>query len=52
MISKAEKKLFILQNPVDLYKKDKLIMIPKDGAEIAFDTKTAGHYEDLLTWKN
>lgn len=52
MISKAEKKLFILQNPVDLYKKDKLIMIPKDGAEIAFDTKTAGHYEDLLTWQN
>ncbi|MDE6284992.1 MAG: hypothetical protein K2M17_04530 [Bacilli bacterium] len=52
MISKAEKKLYILQDPVGLYKKDILSMIPKDGAEIAFDTKTAGHYEELLTWAN
>ena len=52
MISKAEKKLYILQDPVGLYKKDILSMIPKDGAEITFDTKTAGHFEELLTWEN
>lgn len=52
MISKAEKKLFILQDPVGLYKKDVLSMIPKDGAEITFDTKTAGNFEELLTWTN
>lgn len=52
MISKVEKKLFILQDPVGLYKKDILSMIPKDGAEITFDTKTAGNFEELLTWAN
>ena len=52
MISKAEKKLFIIQDPVGLYKKDMLNMIPKDGAEITFDTKTAGDFEELLTWIN
>lgn len=52
MISKTEKKLFIMQDPVGLYKKDILSMIPKDGAEIIFDTKTAGNFEELLTWIN
>ena len=52
MISKIEKKLFVLQDPVGLYKKDVLSMIPKDGAEITFDTKTAGNFEELLTWVN
>ncbi len=52
MISKVEKKLFVLQDPVGLYKKDILNMIPKDGAEITFDTKTAGIFEELLTWAN
>ncbi len=52
MISKIEKKLFVLQDPVGLYKKDILSMIPKDGAEITFDTKTAGNFEELLTWAN
>ncbi len=52
MISKGEKKLFVLQDPVGLYKKDVLSMIPKNGAEIIFDTKTAGKFEELLTWAN
>lgn len=52
MISKVEKKLFIIQDPVGLYKSDILSMVPKDGAEITFDTKTAGNFEELLTWTN
>ena len=52
MISKAEKKLFVLQDPVGLYKKDVLSMIPKDGAEITFDTETSGTFEELLSWAN
>ncbi len=51
-ISKQDKKLFIMQDPVGLYKRDMIDMIPRDGAEITFDTKTSGHYEELLTWVN
>lgn len=51
-ISKAEKKLFIIQDPVGLYKQDIIDMIPKNGAEIIFDIKTAGKFEELLSWKN
>ncbi len=51
-ISKNDKKLFIIQDPVGLYKDDKIEMIPKDGAEIAFDTDKAGIFEDLLSWTN
>ncbi|MBQ5563081.1 MAG: DUF3883 domain-containing protein [Clostridia bacterium] len=52
MISKTEKKLFLIQDPVGLYKKDLIEMIPKDGADITFSTKKAevGNFEELLTW--
>ena len=50
MISKAEKKLFIIQDPVGLYKRDLLSMIPKDGAEITFSTEHCGTFEELLSW--
>lgn len=52
MISKAEKKLFLIQDPVGLYKKDLIEMIPKDGADITFSTNNAevGNFEELLTW--
>mgnify|MGYP002767343776 FL=1 len=50
MISKSEKKLYIIQDPVGLYKKDIIDMVPKDGADITFETETAGNYEELLTW--
>ena len=50
MISKKEKKLFIMQNPVGLYKNDVIQMIPKNGAEITFDVLSAGYFEELLTW--
>ncbi len=52
MISKAEKKLFLMQDPVGLYKRDLIDMIPKDGADITFSTHKVevGSFEELLTW--
>jgi Restriction endonuclease BpuJI - N terminal/Domain of unknown function (DUF3883) len=50
MLSKFEKKLFIIQNPVGQYKKDNLKMSPRDGADIIFNEKT-GNWENLLLWK-
>ena len=50
MISKNEKKLYIIQDPVGLYKRDIIEMNPKDGADITFDVKTAGKFEELLLW--
>lgn len=51
-ISKKEKKLFIIQDPVQLYKNDMLEMIPRDGAEIVFDVHKSGQFEELLAWAN
>lgn len=53
MLSKTERKLFLLQDPVGMYKKDMINMVPtNDGAEITFDPKVVGKFEELLTWKN
>jgi hypothetical protein len=52
LLSKNEKKLFLLQDPVGLYKNDKIDMIPDNGADIIFDPKQVGQFEELLTWKN
>lgn len=52
LLSKTERKLFLLQDPVGLYKQDKIDMIPADGADITFDPKQVGQFEELLTWKN
>ena len=51
LLSKAERQLFLLQDPVGLYKNDKIDMIPSDGADITFDPKKVGQFEELLTWK-
>mgnify|MGYP000992898049 CR=1 FL=1 len=53
LLSKHSKKLFIIQDPVGLYKKDTGVieMIPRNGVEISFKD-AAGHYEELLTWIN
>lgn len=51
-LSKTERKLFLLQDPVGLYKNDKIDMIPSDGADITFNPKEVGRFEELLTWKN
>lgn len=52
MLSKTERKLFLLQDPVGLYKKDLIDMVPSDGADITFDPKKIGEFEELLTWKS
>lgn len=52
LLSKKERKLFLLQDPVGLYKADKIDMIPSDGADITFDPSKIGEFEELLTWKN
>jgi Ca2+-binding EF-hand superfamily protein len=52
MVSKVQRKLFLIQDPVGLYKKDLLQMNPKDGADIVFDTNSSGHFEELLSWAN
>ena len=51
LLSKNERKLFLLQDPVGLYKKDMIDMIPSDGADITFDPSKVGKFEELLTWK-
>lgn len=50
MLSEKEKLLFILRNPVALYKSDKIEAQPRDGMEITFSTE---HFEPtkLLSWK-
>ena len=52
LLSKKEKKLFLIQDPVGLYKADKIEMVPSDGADITFDPTKVGEYVELLTWKN
>ena len=42
LLSKKERKLFLLQDPVGLYKNDKINMVPNDGADITFDTNIVG----------
>ena len=49
MISKAEIKLFILRNPVKLFKEDLIDISPRDGMEITF-REASGNYEELLAW--
>ena len=50
MLSEKEKILFILRNPVALYKTDRIEAEPRDGMEITFSTE---HFEptQLLSWK-
>ena len=52
LLSKTERTLFLLQDPVGLYKQDLIDMVPSDGADITFDPKQVGQYEELLTWRN
>lgn len=52
LLSKSERKLFLLQDPVGLYKKDLIDMVPGDGADITFDPQRVGRFEELLTWAN
>lgn len=49
MISKHERKLFVLKNPVGKYKSDQIKMSPRNGADIIF-TEKSGEWSELLIW--
>ena len=51
MISKYERKLFVLKNPVAKYKSDQIKMTPRNGADITFN-ENSGEWEELLIWNN
>ena len=51
LLSKHSRKLFIIQDPVGLYKQDLIQMIPRDGADVSFGND-AGTEEELLSWAN
>ena len=50
MLSEKDKTLFILRNPVSLYKTDQIEAIPRDGMEISF-TEDNFKPTELLVWK-
>ena len=49
MISKHERKLFILKDPVGKYKNEQIKMTPRNGADIIF-TEKSGDWNELLIW--
>lgn len=51
MVSKRNIKLFIMCNPVNLFKQDLIDIAVRDGMEIIFKEQ-AGKYEELLAWTN
>lgn len=51
MVSKRNIKLFIMCNPVNLFKQDLIDIAARDGMEITFKEQ-AGQYEELLAWTN
>ncbi len=50
MLSEQDKLLYVLRNPVSLYKTDKIDAEPRNGMEISFSTDLFKPTE-LLTWK-
>ena len=50
MISSGEMYLYLLKNPVAMYKSDKITMIPKDGADLGF-TEAACDKVKLMIWQ-
>jgi len=50
MISKKDKVLYILRDPVALYKNDKIFASPRDGMEITFN-ENEFEKSELLVWK-
>lgn len=52
MLSRGSIRLFLLQDPVGLYKNDQVKMNLNDGVDIIFDPKKVGKEEKLLIWKD
>lgn len=51
MINKKDKIIYILQDPIKLYKTDKISMRISDGAEVSFQ-EDASEKTELLIWKD
>ncbi len=51
MISKRNKTIFILQDPVGLYRREMINMTPRNGAEISFKDSVCEKTE-LMIWQN
>ena len=49
MISRMDIKLFIIEDPVQLFKNDLIDISPNSGMDITFSEKS-GRYEELLAW--
>ena len=50
MISKKDIKLFVMRDPVRLYKNDLIDISPVNGMEVTFHDDS-GSYEELLAWQ-
>lgn len=50
MITRANIKLFVIKNPIDMYKKGHLDVKLENGAEVQFKAE-AGTFEEILIWK-
>ena len=50
MLSASDKTLYILRNPVALYKSDQIEALPRNGMEISFDSSKFNP-EKLLVWR-
>lgn len=50
MITRAGIKLFVIKNPINMYKKDLIEVTLGDGAEMQFKL-AAGTFEELLIWQ-
>lgn len=51
MLSSQDKTLYILRNPVSLYKKDEIKASPRNGMEVSFDSEKFNP-EKLLVWQD
>lgn len=51
MLSAKDKTLYVLRNPVSLYKSDKINALPRDGMDVSFDS-TQFPSEKLLVWQD
>ncbi|MDD5210947.1 MAG: DUF3883 domain-containing protein, partial [Sulfuricurvum sp.] len=49
-LSKEDKKLLVMQNPVRLYKESKIDISIKNGVDVSFTPDTCCKYEELLIW--
>ena len=51
MLSAKDKTLYVLRNPVALYKSDKINALPRNGMEISFDSEKFTP-ENILVWQD